>query len=102
MRTRARFERRTTAIGSRGQSTDSYYTLGERDVQLEYLRGRKLELARELFARATIEITMRKPFVFTLTPRDRAVVGGLVVTIGSVLPSSEKFDDLTLLCEVEQ
>lgn len=102
MRTRAVFERRLQNVGTRGQSTEQWYQLGVRDVQYEYLSGRKLELARELFARATIQIKMRKPHAFTLSVRDRAKIGSLVVTIGSALPSDEKFDDLVLLCEVEQ
>jgi len=69
---------------------------------MEFLSGRKLELARELFARATVRLDIRKPYSFSLNVRDRAKVGSLVLTIGSAIPSSEKFDDLTLLCEVEQ
>lgn len=102
MRTRATFERRTSAVGTRGQSSDNWYTLGVRDVEMEFLRGRKLELARELFARATVEVRMRKPFTFTLNVKDRAKIGDLILTIGSALPSDVKFDDLVLLCEVEQ
>jgi head-tail adaptor len=102
LRTRIEFERRTTAQGSRGQSTNSWELLGIRDCQYQYLSGRKLELARQLFARATIEVRLRRPFDFELKPQDRGKIGSLVLTIGSALPSDEKFDDLVLLCEVEQ
>jgi head-tail adaptor len=102
MRTRVELQRRTTTQGTRGESLNEWQTLGVRDCRFEYLSGRKLELARELFARASVRVELRKPFNFDLTVRDRAIIGGLILTVGSCLPSSEKFDDLVLLCEVEQ
>jgi head-tail adaptor len=102
MRTRVRFQRRTTAQGGRGESTNSFYDLGTRDCRVEWLSGRKLELAREVFARASVRVDLRKPQAFTLSVRDRALLGSTVLTIGSALPSDEKFEDLVLLCEVEQ
>jgi head-tail adaptor len=102
MRTRIRFQRRKETIGDRGQSLNEFIELGSRDCKVEFLSGRKLELARELFSRASVRVDLRKPQAFQLTVRDRALLGTTVLTIGSALPSDEKFDDLVLLCEVEQ
>jgi head-tail adaptor len=102
MRTRLSFQRRETTTGGRGESLNEFTDLGCRDCVVEWLSGRKLELARQIFARAAIQVKMRKPFAFTLNVRDRALLGTTVLSIGSALPSDEKFDDLVLLCEVEQ
>jgi len=102
MRSRIQFQRREETYGGRGESLNEYTDLECRDCRLEFLSGRKLELARQIFARATVRIEMRKPHSFCLNVKDRALFGTTVLTIGSALPSDEKFDDLVLLCEVEQ
>jgi head-tail adaptor len=101
-RSRVRFQRRKNTTGDRGQSLNEFIELGSRDCRVEFLSGRKLELAQQVFARATVQVELLKPQAFELTVRDRALFGSTVLTIGSALPSDEKFDDLVLLCEVEQ
>jgi head-tail adaptor len=102
MRTRITFQRPSTTRGTRGERTGAATVLGTRDCRLEWLSGRKLELAQQVFARASIRLELRKPTAFDLKPQDRALYGTTVLTIGSVLPSDEKFDDLVVLCEVAQ
>lgn len=102
MRTRIHFQRPSTTRGSRGERTGSPTDLGTRDCELQWLNGRKLELAQQVFARANVQLRLRKPTAFELRPQDQALYGSTVLTIGSVLPSDEKFDDLLVLCEVEQ
>jgi head-tail adaptor len=102
MRTRVTFQRPSATRGSRGERTGDAEVLGTRDCRLEWLSGRKLELARQVFARANIRLDLRKPFAFHLTPQDQAVYGDTILTIGSIIPSDEKFDDIIVLCEVEQ
>jgi SPP1 family predicted phage head-tail adaptor len=102
MRTRVKFQRRLTTTGTRGESQDDWVDLGSRDCEIVFLSGRELTIARQVFARASVQIKLRLPKAFTLTTKDRGVRGGVNYTIGSALPSDEKFDDLVLLCEVEQ
>lgn len=102
MRTRIAFQRPSTTRGSRGERTGVATELGTRDCRLEWLSGRKLELAQQVFARANIRLELRKPTAFDLKPQDEALYGTTILTIGSVLPLDEKFDDLVVLCEVAQ
>lgn len=102
MRTRARVQRRTTATGSRGESTEVWQDIGSVSCDLEYPTGRKLELARQLFARVSIIVRMRKPRAYTLTPRDRLLANGETLTLGAIVPKADAFDDLEILCEVVQ
>jgi len=101
LRTRVSFWRRSSAVGSRGQSTNAYTSLGERNCKLEWLTGSELEQARQVFAKAQVRLTLRKPRSFALAVTDQARISGQNnFGIGSALPASVGFDDLVLLCEV--
>ena len=102
LRYRAEVQRLTSTTGTRGQNAGEWESLGCVSCDFEYLSGRKLELARQLFTRATIQVRMRKPRVNVLTPRDRLVIGDVTLTIGAILPKSDGQDDLEMLCEVAQ
>jgi SPP1 family predicted phage head-tail adaptor len=102
LRYRAMVQRLTSDVGTRGQNAGEWEDLFTAACDYEYLSGRKLELARQLFTRATIQVRMRLPRMYTLTPRDRIIVNSTTLTIGAILPKSDGLDDLEMLCEVAQ
>ncbi len=102
LRYRAKVQRLSDDVGTRGQNAGQWDDLACAACDYEYLSGRKLELARQLWTRATIQLKMRRPRTYTLTPRDRIVVNCLTLTIGAILPKSDGLDDLEMLCEVAQ
>jgi SPP1 family predicted phage head-tail adaptor len=102
LRTRAVIQRRTTDKGTRGESTDVWQEIGRASCEVEYLSGRKLELAKQLFTRATVQVKMRKPRVITLLPNDRLIANGQTLTLGAVVPKADGFNDVEILCEVTQ
>jgi head-tail adaptor len=102
MRTRARVQRRTTAKGTRGESSEVWQDIGSVSCEVEYPTGRKLELARQLFARVSVIVKMRRPRAYTLTPRDRLIANSETLTLGAIVPKANAFDDLEVLCEVVQ
>lgn len=102
LRTRASIQRRTTARGTRGESTEVWQEIGCVSCNVEELSGRKLELARQLVTRATHQIRMRQLRAITITPRDRIVIGGVTHTLGAIIKKADGFTDLEILCEVVQ
>ena len=85
-----------TSQGVRGQDTYSTSTIGTFFAKIEALSGRKQEIARQIVASATHEITIR--YLAGVTPECKVVFGSRSFTIGSVLNRMENNFELVLTC----
>lgn len=101
LRHRITIEQRTSAVGSRGQSTEVWEELDKRWARVSDLSGRELEQARQVVATATHRVEMRGPRTYTLTTKHRIKFGSLTFNIGSIGFDERDYnrDDLIVLCE---
>ena len=98
LRHRVTIQRRTAAVGTRGESTEVWNNLFSCYAEVEDLSGRELEQAQKAVATATTRIIIRKPRSQTLTTKDRVEYMDQFYNIGSTVPVGTFRDDLVLLC----
>jgi SPP1 family predicted phage head-tail adaptor len=98
LRQRVTVERRTTATGTRGQSTENWQKVESRYAQVETLTGRELEQARKTDSVATHRVTIRKPRSYSISSEYRFLFSGKVFGIGSTIETGNYRDDLECLC----
>jgi SPP1 family predicted phage head-tail adaptor len=89
-----------TSQGDRGQSVFTPTTIGSTFALLEPLSGRKLDLAKQVYAVATHEV--RFPYMSGVTPECQVVYGTRTFNIGSVRNEQENNWEMVLLCEEVQ
>lgn len=76
-------QQQTTGAGPRGEDLTTLVTLGTVPAKIEPLAGRKLELARQVVATATHEVTIR--YLPGLTPDQTQIqFGSRTFNIGAV------------------
>lgn len=97
-----RRETGTSAIGTRGQSTETWHTIEHRWAKVETLSSREAEKARQLFAESTHRMTIRKPTSYVLDMSNRIQFEHETYGIGSIVEASDSRDDLVLLCARRQ
>lgn len=98
LRHRLTIQSRSTAVGTRGQSTEVWADVEKRWGQVESLAGNEAEKARQIVATATAKITMRAPRSYALTTEHRVLFGSQVFGVGSISETAEYRDDIELLC----
>lgn len=98
MRHRVTIQSRTTAIGSRGQSTEAWSNIDSRWASVVELSGNESEEVRKIVATATTRIRMRKPLSYTLTTKHRIKFNDETYTVGSITPQGEDRDDIDVIC----
>lgn len=89
---------RTTATGTRGQSTEVWSDVEKRFCQITQLSGDEREQARRINETTTHEVVMRMPKTYTLDSNYRLLLGSDVYGIGAVIVEGEKRDDVRCLC----
>lgn len=89
---------RTTATGTRGQSTEVWSDVERRYCQITQLSGDEREQARRINETTTHEVLLRKPKSYSLDSNHRFLFGGEVYGIGAVIIEGEKRDDVRCLC----
>lgn len=89
---------RTTATGTRGQSTEVWSDVEKRFCQITQLTGSEREQARRINETTTHEVVMRKPRSYTLDSNYRLKLGDEIYGIGAVIIEGEKRDDIRCLC----
>ncbi len=85
-----------TGVGDRGQDTYTTTTVGTAFSLVENLSGAKLELARQLVAEATHQITMR--YMPSVTPECQVTYGTRTFNVGAVVNVNSMNYELRLLC----
>lgn len=99
LRHRITVQRRTSAVGTRGQSTEAWEDLFSCYANVESLSGRELEQAQKTVATASTRITIRLPKQHTITTKDRVKYKNDFYNVGSSVELGTFRDDLVLLCE---
>lgn len=99
LRHRVTVQRRTSAVGTRGQSTEVWDDLFSCYANVESLSGRELEQAQKVVATASTRITIRLPKQYTITTKDRIKFKTQFYNIGSAVELGTFRDDLVMLCE---
>jgi len=98
-RHKVQVQSRSTALGTRGQSTEAWSDVGDkRWAGVTHLAGKELEQARQVVATATTLIELRKPRSFELTTKHRLVFKDENYNIGSVTPTGDDHQDVDCLC----
>lgn len=98
MRHRVTVQMRTTALGSRGQSTEAWSSVDSRWASVVELSGSESEEVRKTVATATTRIRMRKPLSYSLNSKYRIRFNSETYAIGSITPVGEDFDDIDVIC----
>lgn len=89
-----------SGTGDRGQdiySTNTFFNVG---AKIEPLSGRKLELARQLVATATHEITIR--YIFDVVPEAMVTFNGRTFNVGLVRNMMETNFEMVLIATEKQ
>jgi SPP1 family predicted phage head-tail adaptor len=78
--------------GSRGQATGSWTANPARSAEVIPLKGRELEIARQVYHKTTHRIRIRKPTDYTVTTQQRIAFKGADHAIGDVADDPEAVD----------
>jgi len=98
VRDRITIQKRTAeTVGSRGQNTIEFTDYDERWAEFVFLSGRELENARKVYAEATANVRIRKPYQYELTTKHQLVFRGDTFGIGAIVPVAPRFEELNLL-----
>lgn len=91
------FERRGVAQSVTGQPLETWTTIADTWARVEPVNGREYFNASGERAKVTHKITLR--YGPDLAPRDRAIFGGRIFDIKSVMNLEESNRRLLLMCE---
>jgi len=90
-------QKNLTGTGDRGQPVFTWETFKPNvPAKVEQLTGRKLELARQLVASASHEVTIR--YLAGLDPTMRVNFGGLILNIGNLSDKLSMHFEIKITC----